>query len=213
MQNQSMNHNDQNIMTLTGKGQVTAVPDIAVLRLGVETIGENLTAIQSENARISQAVLQAIKQLGITDIKTAFYTINKVYDYVDNRQIDKGYSVRNILEIRTRNMDQVGKVIDVAVAAGANIVDFIEFEVSEPDIYYLQALNMAVEDAKQKALSIADTLDIIVDSVPRKIIENSTSPIIPRNVSLREGAFATPIEPGTKQIEAMVTLEFEYYKI
>lgn len=213
MQNQSMNHNDQNIMTLTGKGQVTAVPDIAVLRLGVETIGENLTAIQSENARISQAVLQAIKQLGITDIKTAFYTINKVYDYVDNRQIDKGYSVRNILEIRTRNMDQVGKVIDVAVAAGANIVDFIEFEVSEPDIYYLQALNMAVEDAKQKALSIADTLDIIVDSVPRKIIENSTSPIIPRNVSLREGAFSTPIEPGTKQIEAMVTLEFEYYKI
>jgi uncharacterized protein YggE len=213
MQNQSMNHNDQNIMTLTGKGQVTAIPDIAVLRFGVETTGENLTAIQSENARISQAILQAIKQLGITDIKTAMFTINKVYDYVDNRQIDKGYSVRNVLEVRMRNMDQVGRVIDVAVANGANIVDLIEFEVSEPDIYYLQALNLAVEDAKQKAFSIAETLDIIVDAVPRRVIENSTSPIIPRNVALREGAFATPIEPGTKQIEAMVTLEFEYYKI
>ena len=213
MQNQSNNHNDQNIMILTGKGQVTAIPDIAVLRFGVETIGENLTAIQSENARISQAILQSLKQLGITDIKTALFSINKVYDYVDNRQIDKGYSVRNILEVRMRNMDQVGRIIDVAVANGANIVDFIEFEVSEPDIYYLQALNLALEDGKQKALSMAETLDIIVDSVPRRVTENSTSPIIPRSVNLREGAFATPIEPGTKQIEAMVTMEFEYYKI
>lgn len=213
MQKQSMNQNDQNIMTLTGKGQVTATPDIAVLSLGLETIGENLTAIQSENARISQAVLQSLKKIGITDIKTSLFTINKVYDYVDNRQIDKGYSVRNLFEVRLTNMDQVGKVIDKAVANGANIVNFIEFEVSKPDIYYLQALNLAIEDARQKAMSIAERLDIIVDSIPRNILENTTSPIIPQNVALREGAFATPIEPGTKQIEAMVTLEFEYYKI
>lgn len=213
MQNQSFIQKDQNRMTLSGKGQVTAIPDIAILRFGVETMGENLTAIQSENARISQSVLQALKQVGITDIKTANYTINKVYDYVDNRQIDKGYSVRNILEVRMKNINQVGNVIDLAVANGANIVDLIEFEVAEPDIYYLKALNYAVEDAKQKAFSIADTLAIIVDSVPRRVIENSTSPIIPRYLSSREGILATPIEPGTKQIEALVTLEFEYYKI
>lgn len=213
MQNQSVYCNHQFIMTLSGKGKVTATPDLAILRFGVETTGENLSVIQNENARISQAILKSIKQLGITDITTAQYTINKIYDYVDNRQIDKGYAVRNLLEVRLKNVDQVGKVIDVAVANGANIVDLIEFQVSNPDTYYLKALNLAVEDAKQKASSIADTLGIIVDLVPRKVTENSTSPIIPRNISLREGAFATPIEPGTQQIEASVTLEFEYYKI
>ena len=204
---------NQNIMTLTGKGQVTAVPDIAVLRFGVETRGENLTEIQSENARISQAVIQALRQQNIKDIKTAQYMINKVYDYENNRQIDKGYLVRNMLEIRMMDLDQVGTVIDLAVANGANVVDLIEFDVSDPNQYYLLALSLAVKNAQEKAVSTADTLDTIVDSIPKSVTETSTVPIFTRNVALREGAFATPIEAGTKLIEASVTMEFVFYKI
>ena len=108
MQNSRTQPNpEHNIMTLTGKGQVTAAPDLAILRLGVQTTGENLTDIQSENARISQTVLQSLQQLGITDIKTYLYDFNKFYEYEDSRQIDKGYSVRNILEIRTNNLNIV----------------------------------------------------------------------------------------------------------
>jgi uncharacterized protein YggE len=197
-------------MILNGNGQVSAIPDEAVLRLGVQTEGENLQMIQANNAEMSQAILQAIRQLGIEDIKTFQYEINKVYEFVDGRQLDRGYSVRNVLEIRTDNLGLVGVVIDTAVSYGANIVDLIQFEVSDTSLYYLQALNLAVADAYEKASSIADSIGLDLQPYPRRITENSAPPIPFRAINLREGAFATPIEAGTNQIEASVTVEFEY---
>lgn len=197
-----------NIMTLAGKGQVTAEPDIAILRLGVETTGEKLTDIQEENARITQMVLESLHQLGISDIKTFDYTINKIIEYKDGNQIDKGYSVRNILEIRMSNLEQVGTAIDTAVSNGANIVDLIEFDVSDPNTYYLQALNLAIENAFQKANSIAANLGIMNEPVPVTITENVTFAVPLR--ANPEAAFATPIVSGTKQIEASVTVEFKF---
>lgn len=204
------NSNDYNTMILGGRGEVSAVPDIAVLRLGVQTVGENLQAIQTENAKTSQTVLQALYQLGVTEIQTFQYDISKLIEYEEGRQIDKGYSVRNILEIRTDNMGLVGTIIDTAVGYGANVVEFIDFEVSNTDRYYLQALNLAIANAYEKAASIADRLRLQINPAPRRITENSTPPIPFRAINMREGAFATPIEAGKNRIEASVTVEFTY---
>lgn len=204
----SMNSTAVNIMTLTGDGQVTAVPDLAILHLGVQTTGEHLTDIQNENARISQAVLQALQQLNITDIKTYQYTINKIYEYENGKQIDKGYSVRNIFEIRTSNLEQVGNVIDTAVFNGANVVDLIEFEVSDSNTYYFQALDLAIENAYQKANMVALSLGLTNAPVPIRIDESSTPPMPFPILAVRESA--TPIEPGSKQIEASVIIKFLY---
>jgi uncharacterized protein YggE len=197
-------------MILNGNGQVSAVPDEAVLRLGVQTEGENLQMIQANNAELSQAVLQALRQLGIDNIKTFQYNINKVYEFVDGKQVDKGYTVRNIFEIRTDDLSLVGAAIDNAVYYGANIVDLIQFEVSDTSSFYLEALNLAVADAYEKANSIAKGLGLHFTPFPRKITENSIPQIPFRAINMREGSFATPIEVGTHQIEASVTVEFTY---
>lgn len=200
---------DYYCMTLSGRGMVTAVPDLALLRLGVETIGDNLTTAQSLNAQYTQAVLQALQRLGITDIKTHQYTIDKRYDYQDGIRIDRGYSVRNLLEIRTNQMDLIGTLIDTAVNSGANIVDLISFEVSEPEFYYQHALNLALMDAIQKARSISVNLGYPSDPIPMNITENSAMPIpFSQPFARNEAMFTTPIEPGNKQIEALVTVEF-----
>lgn len=211
MQNSHMRHTmEQNIMTLAGKGQVTAAPDLAILRLGVQTSGENLVDIQNENANISQAVLQSLQEMGITDINTYSYEINKIYEFEDSKRIDKGYSVRNILEIKTKNLDQIGSAIDTAVYYGANIVDLIEFDVSDKDAYYLQALDLAIANAINKANTIAGSLGLMALPVPTRITEVGTMPVPTRLLGSREGASATPIEPGSKQIEANVNIEFTY---
>ncbi len=202
-------YNDRQCMTLTGRGRVTTFPDLAVLRLGVQTAGENLSAAQTQNAAISQAVLQVLEQMGITDIKTHQYSIDKIYDFENGVRIDRGYSVRNILEFRTEQLDLVGSIIDAAVANGANVVDLISFEVSEPDFYYQQALNLAVLNAMQKAKSIAENLGITTDPLLLSITENSAPPIpYQQSFMMRGEIAATPIEPGTKEIEAFVTAEF-----
>lgn len=199
-------HNKE--MTLTGQGQITAVPNIAVIHLGVNTRGENLTSVQAENAQITQSVIQALQRMGVTEIKTIQYSIDKIYDYEDGRQIDRGYNVRNILEIKTTNLDRVGSIIDAAVNAGANVVELISFDVSNREYYYQQALNMAVRNAMQKAKSIAMNLGISQDPVPVRIVENSSLPIQP--VLRRELAATTPIMPGNIVIEAFVTVDFTY---
>lgn len=197
-----------NTMTLTGQGRVTTVPDEAVIRLGVQTTGENLFDIQAENKRISQTILEALEQIGITDIKTHQYSINKYYDYENGNRIDRGYTVRNILEIRTKDIDQIGMIIDTAVNYGANVVEFISFELSNQQYHYQQALNQAISNAIQKAKSISMSLGIKMDPIPTHIIENSSLSISPQQFQ-RELA-ATPIVPGNLQIDANVTVEFLY---
>ncbi|MDD3174286.1 MAG: SIMPL domain-containing protein [Herbinix sp.] len=198
-------------MTFTGRGQVSVNPDLAIIRLGVQTTGEDVTAAQSENAKISSQILAALKELGVTDIKTYQYQIEKLYDYENGTKIDRGYSVRNIMEIRTGNMGQVGVIIDTAVYNGANVVDLISFEVSHPDMYYQQALNLAIRNAYQKAKTVSTGLRIMFDPVPILITENSLQPIpYTPTYALREGAYTTPIESGSKQIEASVTVEYVY---
>jgi uncharacterized protein YggE len=199
-----------NRMSVTGRGSITAVPDIAVIRLGVLISGENLTLVQEENARISQMILNVLRQMGVSDIRTQRYNIDKIYDYDNGVRIDRGYSVTNVFEIRTDMLDMAGAIIDAAVDSGANLIEFIDFDVSDTEQYYLEALNIALNNASNKAKSMANELGAMLNALPISIIENSIQPAPFTRTFLGEDQFTTPIEPGTRQIEASVTLEFTY---
>jgi uncharacterized protein YggE len=204
-------HSPMKKMILGGKGQVTVNPDQAIIRLGVLTTGDSVTAAQTDNARISQQVLDNLKKFGNIDIKTYQYQIEKLYDYENGNRIDRGYSVRNIFEIHTGNVGQAGVIIDNAVYNGANIVDLVSFDVAAPDKYYQQALKLAVNNAYDKAKAVSTSLKIMFDPVPILITENSTQPMpFTPMFAAREGAYSTPIESGSKQIDASVTVEFSY---
>jgi uncharacterized protein len=198
-------------MIFNGKGQVTVNPDLTVIRLGVLTAGESVTAAQAENARISQQILDALKKFANIELKTYQYQIEKVYDYENGNRIDRGYSVRNIYEIRTGNVGQTGIIIDTAVYNGANTVELVSFDVASPEKYYQQALKSAVSNAYDKAKIVSTGLKIMFDPVPILITENSTQPIpFTPMFAAREGTYATPVESGSKLIEASVTVEFAF---
>lgn len=204
------NYKANNTMTISGKGNITAIPDIAIIRLGVLTTGDDLTSVQEDNARISQMILEGFQQMGVTDIKTHQYNVDKSYDYEKGIRIDRGYFVRNIYEIRTDMLDMTGVIIDTAVSLGANLVELISFEVSATDKYYLEALNIALDNAITKARSIVNELGAMLNPLPISIVESSGQPIPIARTLLGEGQFTTPIEPGTTEIEASVILEFTY---
>lgn len=204
------NFMNNNIMTVTGGGSITAIPDIAVIRLGTMTTGDMLSNVQEDNARISQMILEGLRQLGITDIKTYQYNVDKLYEYENGTRIDRGYFVRNIFEIRTDMLDMAGSIIDTAVSLGANLVELISFEVSKIDQYYLEALNLALKNATDKAKSISNELGAMLNPLPKSIVENSGQPVPIARTFYGEGQITTPIEPGTTQIEASVVLEFTY---
>lgn len=195
-------------MTLNGQGRVTLTPDIAVIRLGVQLTGDDPAAAQSQNAALSQAVLDTLQQMGITDIRTFQYTIDKNYVYENGVPVDRGYTVSNIFEIRTNDTEAAGSIIDAAVAAGANVTDLVSFEVSDPEYHYRQALNLAVLDAMEKAASISENLGIQIDPIPVAIMENSSLPGPPQ--PFRRELAATPVVPGNVTMDAAISAEFLY---
>lgn len=202
---------DSNRITLEGEGKVRAYPDLAVVRLGVISEGLNLSVLQTENAVIIRNIVDILNEMGVEDISTFQYTVDKNYVFRNNQRIDEGYIVRNILEIEIFDMTNLGTFIDTAVELGANYVDSIFFQISDPSTYYQEALNLAIKDGIDKASNISNEFGLNINLTPRSITEQVTSLQAPRPFyASRDGIETTPILPGDREIAANVTLEFTY---
>ncbi|PGT91602.1 MULTISPECIES: SIMPL domain-containing protein [Bacillaceae] len=206
----------QRTVTVEGRGKVNAVPDQAIITIGFVTENEDVNKAQAQNARITTQGLAALKEINIQqeDIQTVSYIIQPIYEFTEGSSILKGYKVQHTFEITVKDLNQVGKVYEAVVAAGANIADNIEFVVSNKDLYYQQALQLAIKNATEKASSIGQQLGVSMNTVPIKVTENSTA-ISPRDYTLSFSAEATlqaapPIQRSKLEIEAIVTVVYPY---
>ncbi|MFJ8066645.1 SIMPL domain-containing protein [Psychrobacillus sp. NPDC096426] len=201
------------VITVTGNGKVDAQPNYVQLQLEVNTEGKDLSVAQQENANTMKQVIQSIIALGIPreDIQTSVYNIVPNYDFVDGRQVFRGYEVRNAITVKVTETSQVGTVIDTAVQNGANHVSSVQFRIDDTTPYYQQALRLALQDAQTKAKTIAETMQLPLHPHPIEIVEESQSqPIAFKTVAMAEQSFTTPIEQGQITISAAVRVKFQY---
>lgn len=201
-------------MNINGKGSVMAEPDIAVVSLGVMTENKELKAAQKENAEKSTEVLNSLINNGIEekDIKTETYTVSPEYDYIEGKQVFRGYKVTHIFKVTIKDLKKVGEIIDGAVASGANIVNNISFTISNPSMYYKKALNLAIDDAIKKAKSVEENLKITINSIPVSINEEGQGPTpMAEKVLYSAPSVATPIKEGQIEITANIKAVFVYW--
>lgn len=211
-----MTRTQQGTLTVEGKGQVSAAPDEAIIRIGFVTENEDVEKAQAENTTLAQKGLAALKAVGIQeeDIQTVSYIVQPIYEFKEGTSLLKGYKVQHIFEVTIRDLKDVGAVYETVIAAGANIAENIQFVVSNREIYYQQALQLAMKNATEKAVKLGQQIGVKINNIPTKVTENSTS------VSPREYAFslssesalqaAPPIERSKLEIDASVTALFKY---
>jgi len=203
---------DNNNMNLNGKGAVQVKPNIAVVSLGVVTENMDLNIALKENTLKMSKVIDSLKTMGIAekDIKTQSYNIELIYDYIEGKQVFKGYRVRNMLSVTIRDINTVGEVINTAIDNGVNIVNSINFTVSNPSLYYREALTLAIKDAVEKAAVIEKSLRIVVNKTPIKILEETYgyAPIALDGMAFK--AAGPPIMPGQTEITASIKATFSY---
>lgn len=199
-------------LKVDGIGSVTVQPDLAEAAIGVVTEDRNLTAAQAKNTELTTAVINALRRMGVAenDISTQSYTITPQYDYVEGQQIFRGYRVQHILQVTIRDITKVGPIIDAAVASGANFVGDINFTVANPTIYYLRALDRAIENALAKAVAIGRTLNLQINPIPLRIVEETYRAVSGQPTAL-QAAETTPIQPGEVQITATIETVFTYH--
>jgi uncharacterized protein YggE len=202
-----------NRIRVLGKATVSVKPDAVEVVIGVITENLQLQVAQEENARITQQVINSIKRMGVLpeNIQTQSYNIRPNYDYIDGKQVFKGYEVSNYVEILIRNINYAGEIIDAAVRSGANSVNGINFIVQDESKYYYDALSLAVEDAQNKASVITKKLRAKLNIIPIQINERETGRIAPLGaMAFKSGSTATPIEAGVNKVTAEVEALFIY---
>lgn len=201
-------------MKVSGKGSVSAFPDKATAVLGITTENIQLEAAQRENAQKTSAVIDSLLKSGVPrkDIQTQTYQIQPQYDYIEGKQLFRGYQVIHELKVDIDQIAMTGRIIDAAVNAGANSVGGIEFTVKNPSAYYNAALQKALSDAMEKAAVIAGKLNVNVSAVPIRIVEETSHNVTPVPFpSVQSTGAPTPVMPGQIEIEAFVEAIFQYY--
>lgn len=190
-----------------GEGRVSAAPDQAIIVLGAETEGTVLSEVQADNGEMMASIITSLLNLNIPreKIQTSEFRIEIQYDYPDGEQIFRGYKATHLLQITLDQVDQTGEVVDNALGNGANVVSNIQFVLSQPAVYKNEALSLALEDARHKAATIANTLGVAVAAVPDHVQELSALP----QPSLFKSSIAmssadTPILPGQLSISSSV---------
>jgi len=91
---------------VSGEGEVTAVPDIATLRLGIEAQEATVDEAQARAAEAMDGVMSALKDNGVAekDIQTQYFSVNKVtrWDREEDEEVILGYRVTNIVTAKIR---------------------------------------------------------------------------------------------------------------
>lgn len=196
---------EPSVVTTTGHGSVTAVPDEAVVSAGVNTRAATAASALAQNADTMQKVIDALKSAGGTDLQTEEVSL---YPQTDDNGAVTGYSAQNTVTAKSK-IAGAGGLVDAAVGAGANTVDGPSLDVSDRDALYRDALKQAVADARAKAQALADAGGFTVGGVFTVSEQGAApQPVFEAAGAARAAAPSTPVEPGTQDVTADVTVSF-----
>jgi uncharacterized protein YggE len=203
---------------VSGTGEVSVTPDVAVLRLGVEAQAASVSEAQSEAADAMSEVMASLASNGVAseDIQTQWYSIAPVTKWIEDtrEEITIGYRVSNTVAAKVRNIESVGTVIDAVASAGGDLtrVSSISFTIDDPDPYYDQARAEALADAMDKAEQIASIAGV---GLGKPFYISETGGVVPpvpypaMDYSYAEsGKATTPISAG--EIEITLTVQMAY---
>jgi uncharacterized protein len=203
---------------VTADSRISAKPDRVQIDIGVLTEASLSHDAATSNARALDAVLAAVRGVAgpTAQLRTVSYSLNPNYQYHPGggEPTITGYSALNVVEVTLDDLARMGDVIDAATHTGANRVQGIQFTLRDQDAVRTQALREAAIRARGEAETLAAALNLKVlrvltveESSPRIV------PIRPRMMAARSAAAsaeaATPVESGTLDVTAEVTLTVE----
>jgi len=207
----------QRTISIMGEGKVTAITDIALVSLGLTTEKKSVSDAQSENSKTINSLIEKLKVLGIAkeDITTTNYSIYPAYDWTNGKQILRGYTVSQDVQVKIRQTDKVDDVLKIAGDLNLNQIGGLTFTIDNPETYKQQARIKALENAKEKADALAEVMGVKLG----KVISFSESggnvpapyPIYAKSeaMGIGGGGPAPTVEVGSQEIVIDATISYE----
>jgi uncharacterized protein len=201
-------------IAVTGRGEVKVSPDRATIQISVQTRGSTAAGAAAENASKQQAVLAALRALGLGNdqLSTINYNVYPEQRYEQGKEpVIVAYNVTNTILAEVRKLTQVGPVIDAALSHGANMITSLQFYASNTEAARRTAIATAIEkaraDAEAAAKAARGTLGTLLE-----ISIGSYSPPPPRPMMMmaKQAQADTPINPGEETLAVEVSTRWRF---
>jgi len=204
-------------LDISATGEVTRVPDLAIISAGVQTLQPTATAAIEENATRMERVRAALKRAGIDDkdIQTSSISLNPEYRYVENQPPRlTGYRATNTVNVKFRDLKRTGAILDALVAEGANQINGPNLTIDKPETAY--------DEARVKAIAVGRArAELYARALGKRVVRLLTvsegggyqmpppMPVAYARDMAAQAVSKTEIDPGTQELQVTLAMSFE----
>lgn len=203
---------------VSGEEKIQATPDIAEITYSVYTQEKDAKTCQTKNATEVDAVISLLKEKGIDEknIRTNNVGLDPIYDWNDGRKIT-GYEMTTEIVVSSVPIDEAGTIISDSVNAGINSIDSVQYQCSNFDELYAEALKNAITSARKKA-------DLMAEAGGKKVVamtqvqelSSSDQAVAYTSNNMKQMAVmeadsadtGTSLMPGQVEVDAEVSVTF-----
>lgn len=198
--------------------KIEVIADIATLKIGCQNQAATKDAAYAENTRIANKVIQALLDAGVPKQAIETETLNLEqeqdrYGVKPNQPLK--YLASQKWQIRAE-ASEAQKIVDIAVAAGANQIENVEWSVKEPAQLEAKAYAAALRRAKSIAEQTASQTGLKLGEIISVVNSTSSNNRFSR---INTGGFAfhmvaapkvamLKLQLGMVEQEASVTIAF-----
>ena len=209
----AMNETAAAVVSVTGQGVVTAVPDMVTVSVGVVTQAGTAAAALAANNKAMSALGDVLNSFDITerDRRTSNFGISPRYERRTNdgrAPTITSYEVNNQLSIRYREIDRLGELLDAVVKSGSNRVGSLIFGNSDEDQHRDEARRLAVADARHRAELYAEAAGVELGEILSIAEAGAAQPRPMLRTAMMAEADFVPIAAGENEIRASVQVIF-----
>ena len=195
-------------------GEVSRIPDVAIISAGVVTRQPTASAAIQENAARMERVLAALKRAGVPDrdVQTSSINLNPEYRYQENQPPQlNGYTASNQVSVRFRDIRNSGRILDALVAEGANQINGPTLTIDKPETALDEARTQALATGRARA-------DFYARALGKRVVRlvsvsegggNYPAPPMPMMMEARAQSADTKIVPGEQKLQVALSMVFE----
>jgi uncharacterized protein len=202
---------------VTGNGEARVAPDVASLNLAIETHAATAQQSAGQNAALAQKVVDALttKLQGKGKVWTGGYSLYPEYNEPrpNEKPVVTGYRAENSITVETDEIGMLGGLIDTAIEAGANRINFLNFTLRDESQARSQAITLAAKDAQTQADSLAKSLGLKLGPVVKAttVGENQKPIPVARLAAAVGGVMGapTPVQPNEVTVPATVSITYQ----
>lgn len=203
-------------LDVVARGEVTRVPDVAVISAGVVTQSANAAASMQDNAARMSRVLVALRKAGVAekDISTTAISLSPQYRYAENQPpVITGYQASNQVTVRFRDIGKSGMILDALVKEGSNQINGPTLVIDKPEAAQDEARVAAVKAARARAdlYAAATGLKVkrIVSISEAEEVSGRPMPMMMARGMASDGMAKTEIAPGEQEVAVNLSVVFE----